>query len=729
MQTPTAAPISTARALWHSSLRFSAGNLLLAALYFYSGKLGLSLATINPSVTAIWPAAGIAVSALALFGYRLWPGILVGSIVLNFFISGNLPGSLAIACANTTEAAVSAWFIARLGGVKVFERTLHLLGFLALSGFVSAAISATAGTLILSWELRSNAPPLPELWFTWWIGDAMSIWSVTPFLVLGFHALVKSRIHRPEIRSLRFLEGSFVFLALIIGNAVSYGGILPEPFKFLPAGFSSLPSLFWVAMRFGALPTSASLLLHCVFAITGTIRGHGQYAELENSYLVLQLNLATRIFLFQSLAVLVASGNRLVSRLRASEQRIDGIIQSVPGVVWESMGDPATNGHRYTFVSHQLESEAGYSPAEIMDHPAFFKQIVHPEDRERVIREASDTFAGKGHGIIQYRVITRDGRVLEVEARSAVIRDVKGVTIGRRGFILDISERKRFEALLKETEEHLRMAQKMETVGRLAGGIAHDFNNHLTAINGFSDLILGAVPQESPIAGYAREIRKAGTKAADLTAQLLTFSRKDVYKRQMFDLNGLIADQERFLTSIIGDEVRLGLSLAPGPLRVKADPDQVERILANLVRNARDAVSHGGVITVSTAYWGQLTAGGAGFFLEPKPGPYVVLSVADTGAGISAETMGHLFEPFFTTKGISRARGLGLSTIYGILERSGWRADRTRAPASTSSCTPMSSNRKNRSMARPDPVSSRSDGGCTSVQDAPRATPSRTSPD
>jgi PAS domain S-box-containing protein len=671
MQTPTAAPTSTARARWHSSLKFTAGNLLLAALYFYTGKLGLSLATIHPSVTAIWPAAGIAVSAFALFGYRLWPGVLVGSLILNLFISGNLPGSAGIAVANTAEAAASAWFMARLGGVKVFESTLHLLGFLALSGFLSAAISATAGALILSWAPQSNAPPFPELWYTWWIGDAMSIWSVTPFLVLGYHALVKRRVHLPEIRSLRFLEGSALFLAFIIGNAVSYGGILPEPFKFLPAGFSSLPSLFWVSMRFGALPTSAALFLHCVFAITGTIRGHGQYAELENSYLVLQLNLATRIFLFQSLAVLVASRNRLVARLRASEQRIDGIVQSVPGVVWESMGDPATLGHRYTFVSQQIESEAGYSPADIMDHPAFFKQIVHPEDRERVIREASNTFAGKGDGIIQYRVITRDGRVLEVEARTAVIRDAKGVIIGRRGFILDISERKRFEALFREAEEQLRLRQKMETVGRLAGGIAHDFNNHLTAINGFSDLILGAVPQQSPVAGYAREIRKAGSKSAELTAQLLTFSRKDVYQRQVFDLNGLIADQERFLTSILGEETRLGLSLAPGPLWVKEDSYQVERILANLVRNARDAVSHGGVITVSTAYWDQSMAGGAGFFLEPKSGPYVVLSVADTGAGISADTMGHLFEPFFTTKGRTRAWGLGLSTIYGILERIG----------------------------------------------------------
>jgi signal transduction histidine kinase len=242
---------------------------------------------------------------------------------------------------------------------------------------------------------------------------------------------------------------------------------------------------------------------------------------------------------------------------------------------------------------------------------------------------------------------------------------VGGLFLLRQLYIL-----KRVELTQLEREAQLRQAQKMEAVGRLAGGVAHDFNNLLTAILGYAGLLLRRLDAGDPMRPHAHEIEKAAQRAADLTRQLLAFSRKQVLIPQVVDLGAVVAETENMLRRLIGEDIELVTSLASPLGAVTADVSQLEQVIVNLVVNARDAMPQGGRITI--------TLGNAdldeSFVREhpgARPGPHVRLSVEDTGVGMSEETREHLFEPFFTTKEVGRGTGLGLATVYGIVKQSG----------------------------------------------------------
>lgn len=230
------------------------------------------------------------------------------------------------------------------------------------------------------------------------------------------------------------------------------------------------------------------------------------------------------------------------------------------------------------------------------------------------------------------------------------------------GTFTDITERKR-------VEDQLRQAGKMEAVGRLAGGIAHDFNNILTIIKGYSELLLARVGTAGFLHDGLDEINRAGSRAAGLTQQLLAFSRRQMIAPRLLDVNAVIADMESMMRRLIGEDVELVLELAPGLRHTKADPGQLGQVLMNLVVNARDAMPQGGRIKLQTANV-DLTDVDARLRPEIIPGPYVVLTLTDTGTGMDADTMSHIFEPFFTTKALGQGTGLGLATAYGIIKQS-----------------------------------------------------------
>jgi PAS domain S-box-containing protein len=310
------------------------------------------------------------------------------------------------------------------------------------------------------------------------------------------------------------------------------------------------------------------------------------------------------------------------------------------------------------FANPKTEDLLGYDARALAQIP--FGEHIHPLDREIV-------WGGNGSGGDRnpsgqtFRVRNRNGREYWVELNSvAILWEGKLATLN---FARDITEQKRLEAQFLQ-------AQKMEAVGRLAGGVAHDFNNLLTVINSHSQLALLELKDWDPLREKFESIQKAGERAANLTRQLLAFSRRQVVEMKVLDLNTLLRDLEKMLHRVIGEDIKLETALTADLGRVKADPGQIEQAILNLVVNARDAMPGGGKLTIETGNE-EVDAEFAGKHMGLKPGRYVGLSVSDTGVGMPPEVRERLFEPFFTTKEKGKGTGLGLSTVYGVVKQSG----------------------------------------------------------
>jgi two-component system, cell cycle sensor histidine kinase and response regulator CckA len=320
--------------------------------------------------------------------------------------------------------------------------------------------------------------------------------------------------------------------------------------------------------------------------------------------------------------------------------------------------------------SDELHNIYGLNPGEFGGRLQDWLDCVLPEDRSRALADYQSSIACVSGSSSEFRIRRRDsGELRYLEARSQVLLDPNQRPQRMVGINADATERLSANEELRALAERFRHAQKMEAVGRLAGGVAHDFNNLLMVIRGYTEMVQGRLPPGDELHRYMQEVVNASARAAGLTSQLLAFSRKQILDPTVLDLNALVRDTTKMLNRLIGEDISVKV-LAGEPLwPIRADADQIVQVLMNLCVNSRDAMPTGGTISVQTL---NTTVGPCG--LEDNayvdPGEYVVLSVEDTGIGMSKQDMEHMFDPFFTTKPLGRGTGLGLSTVYGIVKQS-----------------------------------------------------------
>ena len=350
---------------------------------------------------------------------------------------------------------------------------------------------------------------------------------------------------------------------------------------------------------------------------------------------------------------------RLQAARMASEQRFRDLVQGLDAIVWEA--DAGTLA--FSFVSQRAEVILGYATEHWLREPNFFVTRIHPDDRDRVMTTCREAVAQGLDHELEYRALTADGREVRLRDIVHVRHGPSGRAIQLRGVTVDLTEHQRAAEALRQTEEQLRQAQKMDAVGKLAGGIAHDFNNLLMVIRGDSDLILRRLSAEDPLRVHAERIRDAADQAATLTRKLLAFSRKQVLAPAVLDVNRIVDGLHTMLDRLLGETIELVTVTAPNLGSVTADPGQIEQVLLNLAVNARDAMPDGGRLTIQTAdrMVGEDEAARTGV----APGPYVMLEVKDTGVGMDADMKAHLFEPFFTTKDQRH----GARALHGVRHR------------------------------------------------------------
>ena len=346
--------------------------------------------------------------------------------------------------------------------------------------------------------------------------------------------------------------------------------------------------------------------------------------------------------------------------VRESEKRYRALVETVSDWVWE-----VDENAVYTFVSPKIRDLLGYEPGEVLGKTPF--DLMPPGEALRM-KEIYGPYAARREPFpaIENINVHKDGHLVVIETSGVPFFDGNGTFRGYRGVDRDIGARKRAEEKFRKSEEHLGQVRKFEEIGRLAGGLAHHLNNLLTVVTGYSELLLTQVAETDPRHGEIAKIRAAGERAAELTRELLAFSRRQFLRPRAVEVNRFLSERSTSLRDLAGRSVRFTFSPGKDAGSIRVDPEPLYQALVHLVANARDAMPGGGELNLSTAaaeQKGQIEG------IDAAPGWYAVLTVQDTGSGIDAETRARIFQPFASLK--TGSEGMGLPSIYGFVKQSG----------------------------------------------------------
>ncbi len=562
-------------------------------------------------------------------------------------------------------AALCGLAVALIGAITVLEYATGLdlrVDQVFVMDTFSQVRTSHPGRMGLNTALVLVASGLAILLLDWRIeARRLSLANVLA-LVTGWTTLMVFFGYAYSVQSLRGL-GSFTEMALptAVGfGALSLGLLAARPGKGVVA----------LMLTDGLGSAMARRLLPAVVLIPfflGWVRLKGQAAGLYDTEMGVAILTAANVALLGIVVLTAAASlNRIdrdrraaIEKVVASEERMDFALQAGGVGVWDA------DLHAGTVVwSGTHEAIHGLSPGGFRGTFEAFLECIHPEDREAARTAIEAALQPEHSPRLEYRTIWPDGSTHWIVGRG---RPVGINTEGASrviGIGIDITER-------RQLEDQLRQAQKMEAIGQLAGGVAHDFNNLLTVILGFAELLREDLASNDPALEGVSEIRKAADRATSLTQQLLAFSRRQILQPTVLNVNAVVTSAGEMLRRLI--PATIALKICPGDhLRhVRADVTQLEQVLLNLVVNARDAMPHGGTLTIETTNVTLDEVFARRHGVAPvAPGPFVMIAVSDTGVGMDSETQKRIFEPFFTTKPAGRGTGLGLATVFGIVKQS-----------------------------------------------------------
>ena len=673
-----------------SEPRFAALALRLAGtglIYFILAKAGLTLASIHPSATPVWPPTGFAIAVTLLWGYRIWPAIFVGAFAANALTAGSLATSAAIACGNAFEALVSAWLVNRwAGGRGAFTTPLGVGKFALIALAPGAMASATIGLVTLSLAGYADWAAFASIWKTWWLGDVAGALVVTPVVVLWADTRTRA-FARDELGA-----SSLAYAGALAVGVVAFSPLLEQtPDRGALAFLAALP-LLWAALRRGPRDTATVALLLSASAVWGTLLDGGPFARmtLNGSFLLLVAFMisvsvpslalsadaemrrrteeslrrdhrASEKTIHERTAELMAANAALETALaELREQRLHLLeaqrLANLGSWVWDVVENRVV-------WSETLDEIFGLQPGEFAGTYEDFLARVHPDDRAALGAVIEKALRAGGDFRMDERIVRRDGEIRYLQGSGRAVTDSQGKTVRLLGVCQDVTERRRAQAALEEAQQTLHQAQKLEALGQLTGGIAHDFNNILTAIANSLELVRETdAPDERQKKRLDRALQAARNGAA-LVQQLLVFARKQPLVAEPKDVNKIVRATATMFGRSASENIAVVTDLAADLKWARVDATQLQTAILNLAVNARDAMPNGGTLRIATAN------------VLPDSGrpaaACVAVSVSDTGVGMPPEVMSRAFEPFFTTKEIGKGTGLGLSMVYSAVRQMG----------------------------------------------------------
>jgi PAS domain S-box-containing protein len=632
--------------------------VVLALVYYGAARLGLRYASIGQSISLVWPPTGIAFAALVLLGKRHWPGVALGAFLANAATAVPLLTAAGIATGNTLEALLAAILLSRVAGFRPnLEHGPTVRALILQSAPLGALVGAVVGVTSLWATGQLPNETLGTALSVWWAGDLLGALVVAP-LILSWST------HHKTSRATR---GIFEILALCLGAAaaveIGVGRFLPLPILGrVEYPFLLFPFVIWAALRFGARGVSLLTFVLSVVAVWHTVHGSGPFLSatpLDTMFAITAYLSVVAITGLSLAAAVTFERDRASRALGQSQEQLRRSLDAARMGIWSW-----TVASNALVWDENLRQLYGLRPGETVTGYDDFIRRVHPEDRAFVEQAVGNALERGGDLDYEFRIVLPDGRIRWIADQGHVVRDDQGRPVSLSGICLDVTER-------RLSEERIRHAHRMESVGRLAGGVAHEANNQMSVVLGASSFVLMNRELPPEVRSDVELIQRAAERTATVTAQLLAFSRRQVMNPRVLDLNQLIQGWEPLLRRVMGEDCVVTLKLDATVGSVRADPGQLQQACLNLAINARDAMPKGGRLLIET-FQVRLTEEYARQRPDVTilPGVYAVLAVTDTGRGIDRETLERIFEPFFTTKSVGQGTGLGLSTVYGIVKQS-----------------------------------------------------------